>query len=528
MSAIHTLAPSPATPRPGSGRTSARRAAMAGLLGLALATSACGARFSRATASQALNAGGGASGASGSGLAAGSASGSSAGASSGAGGATGSGSSAAGGASGASGSSSGAAAAGATGSAGGTGGAAGGTSAPGGGGKSTASSAGLGTCTGGSTTGISGKTVNIAYIIPRTGAAPVPPQTPQELQAYWNYLNSKGGVDGYTVQSTVLDTQSTTSGAQAATDQAASQDFAATALDRIFLDQKIDQVAQADGIPTLVTQDAPGYPLASDNWIFDIGVDQGAQGKTIADYFADVMKVHNVGVVFENDPTLAAGVNSFKAEAKAKGLNVVNDDQIDGTSSNQTGEAQTLALKKAQAVWLYVAPNNAIAIVNESGADGFSTKWFASAISWAFNLTLAAQTGGNYFANAQGFSLWPALNDPRAKATLEAHPPSNGATTANDIGVAGWGYGQIVSNAIAKAISEYKVLTRNSFRCAMQQLNLTAATSPTDGGPMDWAPVAFAPGVRDGVNEVITYKVDTNAVASLDEWGSLLDYAKGF
>ncbi|MHB1853818.1 MAG: ABC transporter substrate-binding protein [Acidimicrobiales bacterium] len=509
-----------------SGRLPARRAALAGLLGLALATSACGARFSESTASQALNAGGGA--ASGSGLSAGSASGSSTGASSGSGAAAGSGAAGAAGSSAGAASGSTGAAAGSTGPAGGgsTGGTTAGATAPGG--TTTASSAGLGTCTGGSTTGISGKTINLAYIIPRTGAAPVPPQTPQELQAYWNYLNSKGGVDGYTVQTSVLDTQSTTSGAQAATDQAASQDFAATALDRIFLDQKIDQVAQADAIPTLLTQDAPGYPLASDNWIFDIGVDQGAQGKTIADYFADVMKVHTVGVVFENDPTLTAGVNAFKAEAKAKGLSVVDDDQIDGTSSNQTGEAQTLANKKAQAVWLYVAPNNAIAIVNEAGTDGFSTKWFASAISWAFNLTLAAQTGGNYFANAQGFSLWPALNDPRAKATLEAHPPSNGATTANDIGVAGWGYGQIISNAIAQAIAKYKVLTRNSFRCAMQQLNLTGATSPTDGGPMDWAPVAFAPGVRDGVNEVITYKVDTNPVASLDEWGSLLDYAKGF
>jgi len=524
MSPMDTPALPRTTRRLRSSRSSARRAAVAGLLGLALATSACGARFSESTASQAINAGGGTA----PGAAAGSAGSSGAtagtvGASAGAGS-----SAAAGAASGSSGASAGGAASGATGPAAGTGGSTGGQPASGSGGTSTASTGGLGTCTGGSTTGISGKTVNIGYIIPRTGAAPVPPQTPQELQAYWNYLNSKGGVDGYTVQTSVLDTQSTTSGAQAATDQAASQDFASTALDRIFLDQKIDQVAQADGMPTLLTQDAPGYPLNSDNWIFDIGVDQAAQGKTIADYFADVMKVHNVGVVFENDPTLAPGVNAFKAEAKAKSLSVVNDDQIDGTSSNQTGEAQTLALKKAQAVWLYVAPNNAIAIVNESGTDGFTTKWFASAISWAFNLTLAAQTGGNYFANAQGFSLWPALNDPRAKATLEAHPPSNGATTANDIGVAGWGYGQIISNAIAKAISQYKVLTRNSFRCAMQQLNLTTATSPTDGTPVDWAPVAFAPGVRDGVNQVITYKVDANPVASLDQWGSLLNYAKGF
>ncbi|MHB1444853.1 MAG: hypothetical protein ACYCZV_04210, partial [Acidimicrobiales bacterium] len=75
MSAIHT----PATPRPRSGRPPARRAAIAGLLGLALATSACGARFSEATASRALNAGGGVGpGASGSGLSAGSASGSTA------------------------------------------------------------------------------------------------------------------------------------------------------------------------------------------------------------------------------------------------------------------------------------------------------------------------------------------------------------------------------------------------------------------------------------------------------------------
>jgi ABC-type branched-subunit amino acid transport system substrate-binding protein len=504
-----------------------RRTLIGALLAVALGVSACGARFSEATAAKSLSAGGG-----GSALGAGTASsGSSSGSSSaGAGGSTGvttatgssgsvidSGTGAVAGGGTGPGAAAGGSTPGATTAAGGTGPAGGGTTAP-----------GLGVCKGGSTVGISGKTVNIAYVIPRTGAAPVPPQTPQELQAYWNYLNSKGGVHGYTVQSTVLDTQSTTSGAKAATDQAASQDFAATALDRIFLDQKIDQVAQADGLPTLLTQDAPRYPLSSDNWIFDIGVDQGAQGKTIADYFADVMKVHTVGVVFENDPTLTAGVNSFKTEAKAKGLSVVDADQIDGTSSNQTGEAQTLASHKPQAAWLYVAPNNAIAIVNEAGADGFSTKWFASAISWAFNLTLAAQTGGNYFTNAQGFSLWPALNDPRAQQTLEAHPPSNGTTTANDIGVAGWGYGQIISNAISQAITKYGSLTRNSFRCAMQELSLTGPTSPTDATPMDWAPVVFAPGVRDGVNEVIGYKVNANAVASLDQWGANVNYTKGF
>src|SRR4051812_38408938 len=60
----------------------------------------------------------------------------------------------------------------------------------------------------GPTTGITATEIKIGYLLPITGAAPIPVQFDKGVNAYWSYLNARGGIAGHKVKVVIEDTQS--------------------------------------------------------------------------------------------------------------------------------------------------------------------------------------------------------------------------------------------------------------------------------------------------------------------------------
>src|SRR6202022_1187681 len=108
------------------------------------------------------------------------------------------------------------------------------------------------------------------------------------------------------------------------------------------------------------------------------------------------------------------------------------------------------------------------------------------------------------------------LNDPRSKFYRD-HYSASGPPSVQDLGLPGWGLGQVLAAAIKSA---GKDLGRNSFRNAMQTLQL-GTTSPVEGTPLLWAPLKFVAGQRQGGNLVVTYKT-TGSGTSL-QWTTEAD-----
>jgi ABC-type branched-subunit amino acid transport system substrate-binding protein len=371
----------------------------------------------------------------------------------------------------------------------------------------------------GSTDGISKTNINIAYLIPKTGAAPVPPQVDDGIRAYWTFLNGKGGIFGRKVSVQIYDTTSTDDGARSAA-QSAIDNHAAfvVALDRLGVQGTIMRFLDQRGIPNLEVQTPVDVP-ANMQWTFGITIDHRVQGKMIADYMAHGLKVKKVGVAYETDNTLKPGVDAFKAEAAAQGLQVVASEQIDQSQNQFAPQARKIAASQAQAVWMYMAPIPAANLANTANGIGYHPTWFANNISWNFNLVLTGGYAG--LRGARAFSAWPAYTDPRC-ATYRPRAP-RGNPGVKDLGIPGWGLGQILAAAIKNAGPD---LGRNSFRNAMQHLQL-GSKSPVDGTPLLWSPLRFTDGVRTGASAVVTYKV-IGSSSSDAQWAPEADYRTGY
>ncbi|HVE64270.1 MAG TPA: ABC transporter substrate-binding protein [Mycobacteriales bacterium] len=364
--------------------------------------------------------------------------------------------------------------------------------------------------------GITATTIKLAYLIPKTGAAPVPPQVEQGIRAYWDYLRTKGGVAGRNVQVTIYDTTSNEQVAREVAQQAIDDgNFMVVALDRLGVQQAIGKFLDDRNFPNLQVQTPVNLP-ASQRWTFGLTIDHDSQGTMIAQYFKRGLKATKVAVVYETDNTLKPGVEAMKTEAKKLGLDVVYESQIDGNGNDFSAQAAQLRESGATATWLYMAPIPAAKLAGQADAIGYHPIWFANSISWNFNIVFGG--GANRaMRDARAFSPWPALNDPRT-ATYKRAYQSLYADPPEDLGIPGWGIGQIISTAL-KTVGQD--LGQNNFRAAMQTLQI-GSTSVVDGTPMLWSPLAFGPGVRTGATKVVTYK------ESNQSWAVEADYRSGY
>ncbi|MGB8652616.1 MAG: ABC transporter substrate-binding protein, partial [Mycobacteriales bacterium] len=367
----------------------------------------------------------------------------------------------------------------------------------------------------GSTTGVTSTSVTIGLFVPKTGAAPVPPTIDAQAQNYWDYVKSKGGIYGRNVTVKIYDTQSTEAGARAAVQQAISDGiFAAISLDRISVEGALVTALHNAHIPHLINQMPHAQAIPDDG--FYIGTDQVHNGVQIADYMAHTLKVHKVGFVGETDPTAYPARDAFVAEAKRVGLSVVHNEVVNGMDSQFLTEAQKLANDKAEAVWMYVAPNNAINLSKEAQADGYHPTWVSSSIAWGFNLVLTPAAGA--LDGAISFSPWGGLSDPRY-ATYNKVNTQGQTQDDKDIGLPAWGYGQIVAAAMKAAGPQ---LGRTNFAYAMQNLR-TGSTDVVTGAPMCWPPLDFTGGKRYGSGDrTIVMKVQGTGANGV--WATLSDY----
>ncbi len=401
-------------------------------------------------------------------------------------------------------------------SAGTSGGSSGGAAGTSGGGTSgSTSGAAPGPVPRGSTDGVTDTTIKLGYFVPKTGAAPVPATIDAQAQNYFDYVKTKGGIAGRNVTVKIYDTQSTEVGARTAVQNAVNDGiFAAVSLDRIAVEGALVKELHKAGIPHLINQMPAAQTIPDDG--FYIGTNQVNNGRQIAGYMAHTLKVKTVGFVGENDPTAYPARDAFVAEAKRLGLKVVHNEVVDGQGSQFLSEAQKLANDNADAVWLYVAPSNAINISHESQSNGYHPTWVSSSVAWGFNLVLTPAAGA--LDGAKAFSPWGGLDDPRY-ATFNQVNTAGRTTQDKDIGLASWGYGQIIAAAL-KTVG--KDLGRNSFRVAMQNLK-TGSTDVVTGAAMCWPPLDFTGGKRYGSGDR-TIVMTVKGTGAGSTWSTESDY----
>ena len=340
--------------------------------------------------------------------------------------------------------------------------------------------------------GVTATSIKIGYLLPLTGAAPVPSNFDKGARVYWNYINAKGGILGRQVQIVIKDTQSSgpvgKNQAQALIEQ--DKVFAIVVLDRLENQQQIGEYLDSRKFPNVEIQ-TPANLNKSQTWTFGVTVDHGVQGRLIADYFVRSLGIKNAAVVYENTPTLEPGVQAFKNEMTKLGGQVSYTTKINGQDNDFSQQSLAMSRSGAKAAWLYMAPTPAAKLANQADATGYHPVWFANSISWGFDLVFTVAPTA--LRGARAFSPWLPLSDPRT-ATYKAAYSSQTGEQPDDLGIVGWGVGEIVGAGLSSA---GKQLGQNGFRNAMQNLKFR---------PDIWAPLSFGPGVREGADVVAVLK----------------------
>jgi branched-chain amino acid transport system substrate-binding protein len=347
----------------------------------------------------------------------------------------------------------------------------------------------------GPTPGISATQITIGYLLPITGAAPIPVQFDRGVNAYWNYINAHNGIGGRKVKVIIEDTQSQAEVGKDKAKKLIEDDhvFAIVVLDRLENQQAIGEYLNSRRVPNIEIQ-TPANLAPDQVWSFGVTIDHAVQGALVADYFVKVLHAQKVAIVSENTPTLDPGRNAFTKEVKALHADLAYSKTVEGQANDFSNEALALSNSGATAVWLYMAPTTAATLANQADAAGFHPTWFANSISWAFDLTFSV--GPKSLKGARAFSPWLPLSDPRTATYKKAYVDQNPGTTPDDLGLVGWGVGQIVAKGLENAGPH---LGQNSFRDALQHLHFR---------PDVWAPVDFKDGVREGANVVAVLKED--------------------
>jgi branched-chain amino acid transport system substrate-binding protein len=337
--------------------------------------------------------------------------------------------------------------------------------------------------------GVTDREIKIGYLLPITGAAPIPSRFDQGVNVYWNDVNAKGGIDGRQVKVIIEDTQSQAEVGKDKAKKLIEDDnvFAIVVLDRLENQEAIGRYLNSRKVPNIEIQ-TPANLAEDQIWSFGVTIDHAVQGKLVADYFVKVLGAKKVGIVSENVPTLDPGRGAFEKEIKARGGEIVYAKKIEGQQNDFSNEALALSNSGAKAVWLYMAPTTAATLANQADSAGFHPTWFANSISWAFDLVFVV--GPKSLKGARAFSPWLPLSDPRTDTYKKAYTQQNPDVKPDDLGILGWGVGQIVAEGLRKA---GKDLGQNSFRNALQHLQFR---------PDIWAPLDFRPGVREGANVV--------------------------
>ena len=385
------------------------------------------------------------------------------------------------------------------------------TTQPGGGGHTPTTGTGTAAVAPGPQPGVTDTTIKIGYLVPLTGAAPIPTTWDDGANLYWDVKNDQGGINGRKVELIIKDTESSTTTAVNRARELVTQDkvFTIVTLDRLEVQEKVAQFLEQVGMPHIMVQ-SPANPPATWKNTFTISIDHVVQGRGIARFWAGELGAgggkRKVGFVREQTNALKPGTDAFEAEAARLGLEVVARETINPQQVDFSQTVLRLRQSGAEIVWLYMAPTPAATIIGQAGSSGYRPTWFANSISWGFEL-MHGVTGG-FMEGAYAFSPWVPLSNPRTKAYKDAWASKQGGT-ADDIGLVGWGVGGVLDAALSRP---GRPLGWDSFRASMRTFKVATDV---------WAPLDFSGGGSIGTNLVSVYKAQGGA------WQSVGDF-RGF
>jgi branched-chain amino acid transport system substrate-binding protein len=322
----------------------------------------------------------------------------------------------------------------------------------------------------GSQQGISGKTVTLGVSYPASG-----PQAPyagigQGFEAYFKYLNSQGGVNGYKFSFKTEDNQGTALGGATATRSILQANpFLVFIQGSPQYEGSADLMkAQGGGVPTMAIADAGVVQAAGIPNSYGLGPNYNTESEFESQFLKTNLHITDAAIAYEDDAVgQGAGAEAPKWGA-ANGVKITAV-AIPPTTTNFAPLAAKLQSTGAKAVEVFAITTLLAGLQKAASAIGYSPKWitFASNFDASYPQLAGAASNGTYI---DAFCDPTTDNTPQAALFRnEINKYASGADST--FGAYGWSFAAVIAQAIKNATSGGHSLTRSDYISALNSLD---------------------------------------------------------
>jgi len=343
---------------------------------------------------------------------------------------------------------------------------------------------------GGDSTGVTDSTIKIGTSFPLSGPASAYATITKGIKAYFDYTNSKGGVNGRKIDFTVLDDGYEPPRAVTNAKRLVTQDkvFAVfnplgTPNNLAMMDylnqQKVPQVYVATGA-TQFGDDVEAHP-----WTIGWQPDYVTEAKAHGDYLKKKMPNATVAVLYQNDDFGKDFLDGLQEEIKGSGVKIVAKQSYEVTDPTVAPQVTKLASSKADVFLSVTTPKPAAQSIAAVAQSSWKPQIMISNV--AASKALVFQPIGlkpaigvlapNYIKDPSS----PQWNDDAAMTQFKTQLKkfSSGANPDEPFNAYGWSVAETLVQALKQA---GKNLTRDSLMKAVRD--------------MDFQPGLLLPGIK--------------------------------
>ena len=247
--------------------------------------------------------------------------------------------------------------------------------------------------------GISSKTILIGGTAPLSGTASASPSVARGANAYFKYVNARGGVNGRTIDYRTVDDGNDPARTEQATRQLVEQDKVFAIFNSLGTEHNIAtrDYLNAQKVPQLFVASAAttfGRDFEEYPWTIGFRPSHRAEGWIYGSYLARAKPGAKVGVLFQDDDfgkDLLAGLKRGIGRSKVK---VVAAQPFEVTAPDVQSQISTLKASGANVLALFATPRHAIQGYVFANRLGWRPLIVSNAGSSASNVMAVASEGG--------------------------------------------------------------------------------------------------------------------------------------
>ena len=317
--------------------------------------------------------------------------------------------------------------------------------------------------------GVTGHEILIGMSNPESGPLAVYSAAGSGMQAYFDYVNAKGGIDGYRFKTVVVDNGGTVTGGASSVRQLIADRPLAIEITITACFIGAEAVLKANpSVTALALASGATVKSAGLSNVFGLFNDYTTDSFFDMKYVVQTLGVKKVGLMY--DPTLAAQSSAQDpAYVRRLGGSLAANVSVVGTETDFAPVVAQLRNAGVQAVVLMATIPEIVGFAKAAVAVGYSPKM----VTYSGNIgpsVIAA--GGAAVSGLYAPSLFPPLtsSDPAIVLFRKEVAKYAGSAAVNGISQIGWAAGAVVVAAVQKELTSGKTLGYKNFRSGLYAL----------------------------------------------------------